>query len=64
MYKSLISIVLASPLIGCGDADKSESNTESKAVQVNGETVATVNGIQSDQEDFAMLAARKNPTRK
>ena len=43
MYTSLLSTVLAFSLIGCGDAEKAES-TESKAVQVNGETVATVNG--------------------
>ena len=61
MYKSLLSIVLASALIGCGDVDKTETNTEAKAVQVNGETVATVNGSPIGSEDFAMLAARKNP---
>ena len=61
MYTSLLSIVLAASLIGCGDADKAESNTETKAVQVNGEAVATVNGSPIGSEDFAMLAARKNP---
>lgn len=61
MYTSLLSIVLASTLIGCGDAAKTEATSQAKTVQVNGETVATVNGSPIGSEDFAMLAARKSP---
>lgn len=61
MYTPLLSIVLASTLIACGDAAKTEATSQAKTVQVNGETVATVNGSPIGSEDFAMLAARKSP---
>ena len=44
-----------------GDAEKTEATTKAASVEVNGETVATVNGTPIGSEDFAMLAARKSP---
>jgi peptidyl-prolyl cis-trans isomerase C len=61
MYTSLLSTLLALSVIGCGDAEKTEAATKSAAFEVNGETVATVNGTPIGSEDFAMLAARKSP---
>ena len=58
MKHSLIT-VLSLAIIGCGEAEQTE--TKSAAVQVSGDVVATVNGSPIGSEDFAMLAARKSP---
>ena len=59
--RTLLTTAVALGLFACGEAEQSNSTTETSVKTVNGDVVATVNGTGIDSEDFALLAARKSP---
>ena len=58
--KTLLSTVFTLSLIGCGEAEQSQTKANT-TTEVNGDVVATVNGAPIGSEDFALLATRKSP---